>query len=249
MLDRPTLEALAAQLLPGHKPYVVASSERPTGGDVITRRCFGVTGPSVDVVFADWLRHQGRWQGRKPCVFLDDLALLDEHRQRILGIWTHEMGHLADFVIEDSAEPTELSATMAELTSQFCDINADAFKIPEWTSHDASWIRRCLHLRYRLGLVGHHFGCWAIYNAEQYGLPPCESFDNRLGGVFEYECLARVPIGELDQFPPPFLFRQLWHDWLDWWEQKNPDLTPHARGIVDRGRSLYPRRLEHEHDW
>lgn len=240
------LETLVRRIAPGDiasRPlYVCFVSDMPI--DLRPNRdTFGYHSTFLDIAFRSWLTDSGRWRGRGPAIVLNDVAiaetanslagddagLRDElYRLRILAITLHETAHVLTSPIDLRILPDEIAADIekssrASVIEWIADhdkpLAADVEFPPQWSGHEAAFIRTLLHVTHRAERLG----------IER--LPDMFLFPNlnySLSGLWCYRSAIRKEIegfdssltfADLRQCHPPKAFIELWRDDLQrWWQ-------------------------------
>lgn len=178
--------------------------------------CSGYTTPSLDLYLRD---HIGkRWQGRGPCMVINDIALLaDVHPEDLeditLGTIVHELAHVLDHprLYEDrpNVEPAKLkfeSLVLADAITR----PRPAAKVLPYHGHGASFIRIALHLRHRAWQHGIHLLANELCGGSRYGLSPGSAYKGTLGN--EPRRLAHLTFNQIVAIEPPAEFTKLWAD-------------------------------------
>ncbi len=234
---RAGLEDLAASLLPGLEPYIVLTSERPPAEHLVAN-AVGWTSPTLDLALRGWFKKGGRWQGRRPCVVIDDLLCWKWAReestknlqpstgffhQTAAGILIHELAHIADLGL-DLSEPTKRTERLAR------SVNSREYPLPAapvpWAGHCEGWLRCVLHLRFRALQIGRHTALDVVFDSMHYGLSPSYDYWKILLG--EMKRLRDVPIFEIAKVPPPLSFVKRWHSDIRRWRARQDALSENA---------------------
>jgi hypothetical protein len=222
------IQQLANALL-SESVYIARSSDDAPFG---LPGALGATSRSLDVVLMPWLRSRGEWAGRKPAIFIDDVAIKkliedengDEqlHDQILAAVLTHEVGHIAESS-PDLTEPTEerCGSAMAALAfSLDAVVDGTVFSFSPFWSHGERFIRGAIHLAYRAAALGCAFPVEFLF-FEAYHLPSACEFQHALGREPQY--LASVPIRDIHTFQPTGEFIRLWQRCLTDWHKSNGD--------------------------
>lgn len=154
----------------------------------------------------DYLLARGKWRG-----WLPSLVVVEEtdDLETFLGLLLHELAHALPFVELEDIEPTAADRAMQDLVA-LCWQTFDpyeAFAIEPWLGHEWQFIRRCLHLIHRAGLVGAEIPLPAVFDAGRYGLSGLWRYRNALGD--EPQRMTEATFAEIEATPSPEEFTQL----------------------------------------
>ena len=194
--------------LAGHPIYIVAQSQLESffgqaGG------CYAYTTPSLDLYVRD---HIDDWQGRGPCMVINDLAIAedhapDAHRELVLNHTLHELAHILDrpSLFEDRNDhPDKLlfeALVVANTTSR-----------PQSTEpiygHRLNFIRIAIHLVDRANRAGFDIRHSGVCATHRYGLAPIANYVDALGD--EPSRSSSLRFQDIVENDTPNQFNQLW---------------------------------------
>lgn len=172
--------------------------------------CRGWYGPHLDLVFRDWLKAVGRWEGRGAA-----FVVRDELGGDVLSVHLHELAHVL--------EETSRLATMTEAdiaTEWSIEFNADTITetsgtlpLPKlWTDHGTAFIRAACHIGARARALGLVFRTVDLgFAGPHYGLSWGWRYDMALGD--ETAEHSETPLRTVLDSDYPQAFRRLW--WED----------------------------------
>lgn len=209
----------------------------------------GSTGKAADLNAMEYLIARGEWDGRRPCVFINDTRIAElaaaHHevrevsretleQQLLAAVAVHEGGHVTEKGV-DLAPPTESRRLFAEAIATYSAVTLADPDRPPFAGHEWRWLRNCCHLRYRAVEVGFDVPFDLVMSGDLYALPPLEDFSRTLDGVFELSNLQRESIFEINRFRPPHNFRWLWQQSVLAWietQQYSPAVSA-AIGMLE----------------
>jgi hypothetical protein len=178
--------------------------------------CSGYTTPSLDLYLHD---HIGDcWQGRGPCMVINDLALLaDVHPEDLeeitLGTIVHELAHILDrpalYENRPNVEPAKLKFESLVLADTIIRPRPTV-PVPPYYGHGASFIRIVLHLRHRAWQHGVCLLAKELCGGQRYCLSPGSAYKGTLGD--EPRRLAHLTFNQIAVIEPPADFTKLWAD-------------------------------------
>jgi hypothetical protein len=244
MIDQ--LKQRACDLL-GRPVYVCLQSE---GAPAPLPSSYGCTSPTCDVLLRPWLESQGRWFGRRPAIFIDDLLLRANitaespaDADRLFARWLaailiHELAHVVHQGV-DLAEVTTDTDRRAMALAAFSISVQDSPSIPPWYGHNGEWVRLALHLAHRATARGQHVNVDDLFDGERYGIAEPSEWQYSLVG--EEAALASASIFKVQHFRPPLGFIELWRRCVDRWRAGNPTVELDALGksCFDNSLSLF----------
>ncbi len=175
--------------------------------------CEGYTSPSLDLYLREVLA--SGWQGRGPCLVVNDLLLADvppdDLESAFQAVVLHELTHILErpalYRDRPEADAGRLkfeALAVAHLTA----CTEPEPDLPLYAGHEASFIRMVLHLRHRAIQHGAYVAPSRLCAGYRYGLFYAERYVQALGN--EPERLARDSLRILRELPPPTEFTQLW---------------------------------------
>ena len=175
--------------------------------------CEGYTSPSLDLYLREVLAPS--WQGRGPCLVVNDLLLADvppdDRESAFQAVVLHELTHILERPAlyrdrpEADAGCLKFEALAVAHQTACAEPECD---VPLYAGHEASFIRMVLHLRHRAMQHGAYVAPSRLCAGHRYGLFYAERYVQALGD--EPEQLARGPLRIICQLPPPTEFTQLW---------------------------------------
>lgn len=218
-----TLRSLAPLDLAEVPIYVALVSELGSE-DLIPATAGGCTGAAQDLVLRPWLQTQGRYRGRGFSMIIKDSLHcdleLDEEivEALILKTCVHELAHCLDRGLPPTGDcnPIEAGLEIAAYRSAVRQNRKDENNVP-WLGHGLSWLRITGHLAWRASAAGHFVDMSLAARPDQYGL----SLGRQYAQTLDAECAAFVnrSLIELQDFPPPQDFIDLWRADLVRWTQ------------------------------
>lgn len=181
----------------------------------------------LDATAREWLEAAGRWRGRGPAIFLNDVLirgmsirdaggdheLAEElYRDRLTAVFCHELSHALGRPLDlDDDYPRSAVVTLMEaaLTAPRPERKAADTPQPEpWEGHRADFIRVLCHVVYRAErLLGERLpGEWLF--AQTYGLAPLFIYRDVLAD--EVEAMAGDSFETIRNTPLPGPLLHLW---------------------------------------
>jgi hypothetical protein len=198
--------------LDGLPLYILLQSEV---ADVMGPENFsdGYTTPNLDLNLRSCIGD--RWQGRGPCMVLNDVSIADEHFPEdvaIVAISTvlHELAHILD-----RPTPVDLQSLPSDDRIEFETLviaNAARHEyrpLPvAYHGHEDAFIRIAIHLHYRAAAVGVKTIPNLLCAGRRYGLSHAHRYIEALGD--EPGDLLHLSFAEISRSPPPEAFTELW---------------------------------------
>jgi hypothetical protein len=195
------LESLASELM-RREVYVLLASENAAFG---SEHIAGLYGRRLDLQARVYLASLGRWQGRRPTVFVDDVRH-DEHE--VLAILLHELAHLADLGHDNTPEASvpEVSIRLAA-SVQARTIQTPVVPVSFDDKHSSRFVRACCHLHHRAWNLGHRISEELIFDGGMYGILSPYTAVSALGD--ELRRLEQLTIETILILPAPERFNAL----------------------------------------
>lgn len=192
--------------------YILLQSEV---ADVMGRENFsdGYTTPNLDLNLRSVIGEA--WQGRGPCMVLNDVSIADEYFPEdveIVAISTvlHELAHILD-----RPTPVDLQSLPSDDRIEFETLviaNAARHEyrpLPTpYFGHEDQFIRIALHLHFRSALAGVTTVPNILCAGRRYGLSHAHRYMEAIGD--EPADLMQLPFAEISRLPPPEAFTALW---------------------------------------
>lgn len=199
------LWAVAPELL-SYPLYVM----RPPAGFPPLDNMRGVAVQPIDWTVRRDLIESHVWQGPGPTIIVSNALDIDD-AESLKGLALHEAAHLLPAM--QPPEDREPSGEEVEAQSQLMTawaVEPLSQLLPEpWQSHDAQFIRRCLHLWQRAIQLGHEIALPAIgFAGSQYGLSGAWRYRRALGG--EPASMIDATFAEINETQLPTEFAELW---------------------------------------
>lgn len=164
------------------------------------------------------LERCGEWRGYHPCVVLNPSPHAEP--QEVLGLFTHELSHVATCGLEEpTVETLEFNYKMyLQFTEASPGSPTDVF-LPPYAGHESDFIRRALHLHSRIIGAGHALRLSELSVAgPRYGLSNildyCEALDDE-----PYQ-LRNESLKQIELTPPPKPFSELYESDKAVWESQ-----------------------------
>jgi hypothetical protein len=239
------LDKLACEL--GCPVYICLQS---AGAPAPLAGSYGCTSPTADLLLRPWLESRGRWFGRRPAIFIDDLLLranvtaeAPADADQLFARWLptiliHELAHVVHQGV-DLAEVTTDTDRRAMALAAFSITVQDSPSLPPWFGHNAEWVRLALHLAHRATALGQPVNVDDLFNGETYGIAEPAEWQYVLVG--EEAALERESIWDLQRFRAPLGFIELWRHCVYRWRVNNPTVELDALGqsCFDNSLSLF----------
>jgi hypothetical protein len=198
--------------LDGLPLYILLQSEV---ADVMGRENFsdGYTTPNLDLNLRSVIGD--RWQGRGPCMVLNDVSIADEHFPEDVDVVAfstvlHELAHILD-----RPTPVDLQSLPSDDRIEFETLviaNAARHEyrpLPTpYFGHEDQFIRIALHLHFRAALAGVETIPNLLCAGRRYGLSHAHRYIEALGD--EPGDLLHLSFAEISRSPPPEAFTHLW---------------------------------------
>ncbi|MBX3447945.1 MAG: hypothetical protein KF777_00210 [Planctomycetaceae bacterium] len=204
-LTREELEGIAAKLT-GHPAYVLTASDGFQFGSEMTG---GMYGQVLDMLAQDELQAAGRWDGRRPAFYVDDLDPGD--RSTTLAILCHELAHYAEWGFDHEQAAEDVPVERVERERQTIARSAENPRVPmEYDPlHSVKFARAAIH--YWKRLLALHPEFWfpsgMLWQAEWYGAPTPFKVLMALGD--EPARLAPLFVSTIVDLPAPAAFDEL----------------------------------------
>jgi hypothetical protein len=204
MTPRDRLEALAAELV-GRPVYVLLASD---GADFGSESTGGLYGRRLDLLARDHLQAAGRWQGRRPAVFIDDVRA---DAWQVEAIIVHELAHFADIGFNETPE-AEVCDIILNFTRRIHEqsVGAPVERVSHDPQHSARFVRGCIHLWRRYQRTGRWCPPEWLWQGELYGAPEPIAVIRALGD--EPDRLAKLPVSLVVDLPAPPQFDELFKE-------------------------------------
>lgn len=216
--------------------YIVFESECPQGLPKMGRAA-GATSPSLDLALQPWLESRGEWAGRKPVIWIDDLAIrnataTNEEQLALAAVAIHEAAHVAEHRQTLRSYPEAVRNAVVKIAA-YSEARQHHASTPPFFQHGWKFVRICSHLRQRARAVGVDVpGHW-VFDGDVYELPSLNQFDSTLLGGLEARDLAAEPIEKINTFRPPRAFEELWQRSLRAWLAKQTIYSDAIRVAID----------------
>ncbi len=204
-LTREELEGIAAKLI-GCDAYILLASDGFQFGSDMTG---GMYGQVLDMLAQDQLQAAGRWDGRRPAFYIDDLDPGD--RSTTLAVLCHELAHFAEWGFDHGQAAEAVPIERVERERQSIARSAENPRVPmEYDpKHSVKFVRAAIHYWKRLLAIHPEF--WfpsgLLWQAEWYGAPTPFKVLMALGD--EPERLAPLFVPTLVDLPAPSAFDEL----------------------------------------
>lgn len=213
---------IAAQDLANHPLYIL-----PQSG--ITARmgrangCFGYTSGTLDLLLRDEIGDA--WQGRGPCIVVNDELMLSEFGEESLaadinGIVLHELAHVLSreqlVTPWENPQPEHLRSHAQQVANHVAADKGPP-RVP-WTGHELPFIRAFLHLTWRAEQTGQRILTAAFCAGPICGLSSALTYQRTLGD--EPANLADLPIRAILKEPLPREFLHLYINDLGRWDRE-----------------------------
>lgn len=213
---------IAAADLADHPLYIL-----PQSG--ITARmgwadgCFGYTSGTLDLLLKEEIGEA--WQGRGPCIVVNDGLMLAEFGEESLaadinGIVPHELAHVLsrEQLVTPWAnpQPQHLSEHRQHVAKQVATDKGPP-RVP-WTGHELPFIRAFLHLAWRAEQIGQRILTAAFCAGPVCGLSSALTYQRSLGN--EPARLADLPVRDILKEPLPREFLHLFINDLGRWDRE-----------------------------
>lgn len=204
-LSREELEGIAAKLI-GCNAYVLLASDGFHFGSEMTG---GMYGQVLDMLAREQLQAAGRWDGRRPAFYIEDLDPGD--RSTTLAVLCHELGHYGEWGFDHGQAAEAVPVERVERERQSIAKMAENPRVPMGydPNHSAKFARAAIHYWKRLLAIHPEF--WfpsgLLWQAEWYGAPTPFKVLAALGD--EPERLAPLFVTTLVDLPAPAAFDEL----------------------------------------
>ncbi len=207
--------------------YFVRTSEANLPPALRVENVRGLTSQFMDIAARPYLKTNGRWRGRGPCILLGDALLQAEaerdggkgsefadelFRSRLLAVAVHELGHVLEqpFDPTEHGEPSANSKAASAAVSAWTARAADGYKPSfPWSGHDLHFVRVLCHAVDRAErLLGRRLpDQWLL--GRGYGLSLLclyrGTLEQELSGPMAGESFETIRVT-----PPPVAFLELW---------------------------------------
>lgn len=172
------MERIAAKLMRRSVHVALQSEGVPEniGGETVG----GCYHRRLDLRLKPWLEAAGRWNGRQPAVYVDDVR-----NQFALDILIHELAHLADLGFCELEEEKVPPISM-ELTERYWLRDRNNPEVIDAALgyeplHGPRFVRACAHLWYRSRELGCMYNPEFIYQGSLYNVPEAWAVLDALG--------------------------------------------------------------------
>lgn len=218
--------------------YLALESEGPTGL-CKSPGVAGATGLSLDLMLQPWLESRGEWIGRRPAIWIDDVAIgasaakfAADKRLAVAAVAVHEASHVAAGRWQQRYYSPGVRDAAVELAA-YAEATRHRASVPPFYQHGWQFVRLCVHARHRARMAGCDVpGSW-VFDGGVYELPSFEQFEYSLLGGAECEHLAAEPIDAINSFRPPKAFEELWQRSLRAWLAKQTKYSDAIRVAID----------------
>ncbi len=197
-----SLETIAAELI--GRPVYVALQSQGVPENIGGKHIGGCYGRRLDLSLKSWLQAEGRWHGRRPAIYIDDV------REELFGcVLIHELAHVADVGFSDS--PFVFETTLQAEATLWAETRDNPPVIDRAvgydTVHGPQFVRACCHLWHRSRALGCFYSPTEIYNGKIYNVPEAWPAMDALGD--EPQRLEELPIELFLNLPAPERFNNL----------------------------------------
>lgn len=176
---RENLERIAAELM--QRPVYICLKSEGTPEHIGGPKIGGTYHRRLDLSMMDYLKAQGRWQGRQPAIYVNDTD------SDFWGdIMLHELAHAVDMG-HDATEPDQVCAASLKLMHMNWSKNRDVVVEPVDENlgyaplHGPRFVRACCHLWHRSMALGCCCNPEYIYQGSLYNVPEARVILNALG--------------------------------------------------------------------
>lgn len=201
---REELENLAAELM--RRPVYVALQSEGVPEDIGGEKVGGVYSRRLDLALKPYLEASGRWEGRRPAVYIDDVRFEDWG-----CIFLHELGHLAEFGFCEVPEKVFSPALLQRDAAHWAEHRDNPVIIDETLGHEKyhgpRFVRACCHLWWRARQMGYGCNPEHIYDGDLYGVPKGWAAVDALGD--EMQRMSQLWIETILILPAPKEFDAL----------------------------------------
>jgi len=204
-LTREQLEGIAAKLI-GHPVYVLTASDGFQYGSDATG---GMYCQVLDMLAQEQLQAAGRWDGRRPAFYVDDLDPGD--RSTTLAVLIHELAHYGEWGFDHGQDAEDVPVERVARSRRLIENLAANPRVPMDydANHSAKFVRAAIHYWKRLQVI--HPELWfpagMLWQAEWYGAPTPFKVLMALGD--EPERLAPLFVPTITMLPAPAAFDEL----------------------------------------
>ncbi len=243
-------EALAAALLP--VPVYVLSTSNGAPQTLGLPGSWGTAGRTLDVSARPWLESRGALVGRRPAIYIDDLAIRDAafaddvdcnsdqrpglFREYIRAIVIHELAHVVECGIDRQPVSPAVEAKAAFVAAYSASV-VDDKGFPPWRTHTLQFVRAACHLRFRALQIGVDVNLGLLIPFQDYGLSLGVWYWQGL--MDEMKKLAALSIFDIATIRPASDVLDLWRSDVTRWRDDQEHLSERASQICDNALSLF----------